>query len=150
MERLSDGTPIYVQWAEEWLAGGAMLANQDDALVVALIVEPSDFRDQSLGMIWSALLDAQTTMIHHVAAVLHERGQLDEVGGEPRLASLCTTSWAWLYSGLSALEAHAGIVKDWSNRRRLVREAGEVAAAILDGKPITRGVKVRGLARYSA
>ena len=148
--RLSDGSPLYLKFAEEWLVGGAMCAPQDHALIASLIVEPSDFRDASLGAIWSAICDAPTTMVPDVAHLLLERGLLDEVGGEPRLTELAFSTWAFMYAGLPSLEANAGVVKDWSNRRRLVRAAGETARAVLEGKPITRGVRVRGLKRLVA
>lgn len=133
---LSDGSPLYLKHAEEWLVGGAMCAPQDHALIISIDLSASDFRDASLGTIWSAICDARSSMVSDVAALLLERGQLDEVGGEPRLTELAFSTWAFMYAGMAALEANAGVVKDWSNRRRLIREASETAQAVYAGAPV--------------
>lgn len=147
MERLSDGSPVYLEWTEAWLVGGAMCARPDDVQIVSFAVEPQDFRDQSLGMIWSAVVEAPTPMLADVARILMQRGQLDEVGGEPRLAELATSFYGFMYSSLSCLEAHAEIVKDWSNRRKTIREAGETARAVYEGAPM-RHVPIYERAEY--
>lgn len=147
--RLEDNSPLYLKWAEEWLIGGAMCAPQDQAMLAPLVT-PADFRDDSLGIIWSALCDAPTTMVPDVADLLLARGLLEEIGGETRLTELAFTTWAFMYAGEPSLRANAGVVKNWSDRRRRIRVNGEENRDLLEGKPITRGVKVRGLKRYAA
>ena len=148
-EILADGSPLYLKWAEEYFIGGCLLASAADVAEVSLAVEPEDFRDDTLGKVWEAVRTGDNAL-SSVCATLHEWGQLDEVGAEPRLATLASSQGAMLYAGLPSLKAHAHVIKDWSNRRRLIQEASEVAQAVYAGAPVSRGVKVRGLKRVTA
>lgn len=148
-EILADGSPLYLKWAEEYFIGGCMLADAADVAEVSVAIEPADFRDRELGRVWEAIRTGDNTL-SSVCATLLEWGILDEVGAEPRLAALASSQGAMVYAGLPSLKAHAHVIKDWSNRRRLIKEASEVAQAVYAGAPVQRGVKVRGLKRYIA
>lgn len=129
-ERLTDGSPVWLPWVESWLVGAAFWATHDDVLVASIDVQPEDFRDETLGVIWHAALDLETVSVATVCALLMERGELDAIGGEERIVSLMTAPSAFLHSGPSSILAHSSLVKDWSNRRRAMREAqGQMQAA---------------------
>lgn len=128
-EVLSDGMPIFVKWSEEELIGSALCAANDNVLVAALIVSPEDFRDSSLRTIWRAIIDSEAALLPVVCNLLYERGELDEVGGEVRLADLCTRESAYLYSGRIGLEANADLIHRWAEKRRAVAQAAEAVKA---------------------
>lgn len=120
----ADGTPGYVIHTEQWLVGSALLAPAAYVRAACTGVVPEDFHDQSLGLIWSAVaylaLDGLDPSIPAVSALLDRWGRLDEADGEPRLTSLAGHPYALLYSGQAALEAHAGIVHEWGEKRALM------------------------------
>jgi replicative DNA helicase len=129
---LTDGAPLYLKMAEEYLVGGALLASR--AEVQAINLSPRDFRDTSLGAIWTAIKEVPSDPTWPlVAARLNERGWIDSVGGEPRLVDL-SGAVVLLYGGLPWLQAHASIVKDWSTRRAILKQASETAKAAYEGK----------------
>lgn len=135
--RLTDGSPLYLVEAEELIVGGALLANPDDVRAVAL--SPRDFRDTSLGAIWTAIREGiaedNDCSIPVVAWKLDGHGWLDSVGAEPRLTDLAGKA-LYMTAGVF-LEAHASIIKDWSNRRAAIKQASQVAKAAYEGKKTT-------------
>ena len=129
--RLTDGAPTYLVTAEEYVVGGAMWATAADVRRVDL--SPRDFRDPTLGAIWTAIRDVDDPTYPVVASRLLELGWLDKVGAEPRLVEL-SGAVLLCYGGLPWLQSHAHVVKDWSNRRALIKQASEVAKAAYEGK----------------
>lgn len=128
---LTDGAPYYLKAAEEYVVGGGMLASREEVQSVNL--SPREFRDTSLGAIWACIRESDEPTLPLVAACLHSRGWLDEVGGEPRLVEL-SGSVSLLYGGLPWMQAHASIIKDWANRRAAIKSASDAAKAAYDGR----------------
>jgi replicative DNA helicase len=147
--RLSDGMPLWDQWAEETLVGAAMQADYLDVLVASLAAPPEDFRDRSLGTIWQAVIDC-CAVLSLVCDTLNERGELDEVGGPERLQRLVGRESAFLYAGRAALEANAEIVHRWAEKRRVIAAAQEMAQSAYSGRvPEVAGVRIPGLRRLT-
>lgn len=148
-EVLSDGMPTYLQWTEEWFIGACLIAAEADVMTLATTIEPSDFRDRSLGQVWEAIRTGGTSL-PEVCRTLQEWGELDDVGSEMRLAHLAASEGAMVYSGLPSLKAHAGIIKDWSNRRKVIKEASETAQSVYAGAPVRHGVSVGARSLFKA
>ena len=132
--RLTDGSPVHLVTSEEYIVGGAMWATAADVRCIDL--SPRDFRDPSLGAIWTAIRDVDEPTYPVVASRLLELGWLDKVGAEPRLVEL-SGAVLLLYGGLPWMQAHASIIKDWSNRRAAIKQASQVAKAAYEGKKTT-------------
>ena len=129
--RSADGMPDFLKWAESLTVGGAMLSPRANAAACGL--DPADFHDRSLGTIWQAILDAPEPSVVRVAALLLERGELDEIGGEPRLVAL-VSGQTFVYAGLPTMLAHAGVVREWAGKRRRLAELGEEAQRVMSGR----------------
>lgn len=162
---LSDGAPVWLPWAEAWLVGAAFWAAPDDIQIASIDVQPEDFRDETLGLIWRACLDLDVVSIATVCAYLLERCEqcrgmcefsdrgfslkhgnlLDYIGGEPRIVELATAPSAFMYAGPVSMLAHAEVVKDWSERRTGVMQAQEDAQAAYEGRGQLRVVRPDGL-----
>ena len=118
-----DGCPVYVTWAEDELVGAGFWATADDLFSVAPFADPEDFRDPTLGTIWRALLDCGEPSAPVVCELLLERGELDRVGGEVRIATLAFAPQAAARHSPAALEALACLVRRWADRRRILLTA---------------------------
>jgi replicative DNA helicase len=137
MTILADGMPEYVLMAEELLVGGVLVTGERQ-FVTSLGVQPTDFRDQTLGVIWKAISNAvdagHEPLIPAVAYQLDKLGWLDKVGAEPRLVELSGKTFDNLLACTPCgVQGNAEIVRDWSARRRAIREASEVAQAAYEG-----------------
>jgi replicative DNA helicase len=143
MGRLADGMPAYLRWAEEYLVGASMWADPDHIQLAAVFVNPEDFRDRSLGLIWAAVIDCLVPSVPNVMWLLDQRGQLDEAGGEDGIARLASSQGALMYCGLDAMEAHAQVVHEWADRRRAIHEAQETARAAYSGKVVSSPLYAR-------
>ena len=144
VEILTDGSPHYLIAAEEEFIGAAINNASDDVLVASVIVQPEDFRDRSLGLIWRAIVDSEAATFPVVCALLDGRGELDGVGGEPRLMDLVTRQSAYLYAGHAALEANAKLIHCYAEKRRNLAIAVEAVKAI-HAAPADGGVRIAGL-----
>jgi hypothetical protein len=132
---LTDGSPIWLPQVENWFIGGAMLAESPDVVSVAGTVAPEDFRDETLGTIWSVMPYLENTGFAFVAQALGDR--IDEVGGEPRLVELAFAQGAYLYRAPVFLEAHAMLVRREGEKRRRLRALSEEAQAVYAGTNVT-------------
>lgn len=137
-----DGTPQYVIWAEQWLIGGALQAPRASLPTV----DPDDFHDASLAIIWQAIhaSDGEPSL-SVVATHLAKIGALDDVGAEPRLANLLTSPHAMTYSGKAAMAAHAGIITEWGEKRRAMALVRGHLESMLSGR-----VVIDASARFTA
>lgn len=130
---LSDGMPQYVKMAEEMAVGGSLLGlTASDVLEVEL--HPRDFRDAQLGLVWWAIqnvaADGMQPTIPNVAHHLREGGYLDKMGGEPFLVEL--TADAYIYGNRPCAQAHAAIIREWAQKRILLRQASETARRVYE------------------
>lgn len=136
--RLADGSPLYVKMAEEWLVGAALLAEASEVSEVTRYVSPKDFRDQTLGVIWNAVVMAAESgepSIPRVADVLLQQEWLDRIGSEPRLVDLTGEAQQYLAAlTLGGMVAHAKIIREWSQKRGVIRQALRTANDALNGK----------------
>lgn len=144
--RLSDGMPSYVQMAEEYLVGGAMLGLTASE-VLKVEVDPRDFREVTLGVVWKAITNlAERGLPPTVPQVSNELlriGWLDRVGAETFLVGL-TGGLSYLYGNVPACTAHAAIVREWASKRSVIKQASETAKRAYEGKvvPIRGGVSL--------
>jgi len=99
---------------------GAILIDQEAIYRVQSIVQPEDFHLPQHRAIYQAILDLDGTPADFLAVMdqLDRNGQLDAVGGAAYLTKLMTHTPTSLHA-----EHYAGIVADYSIRRRLI-EAG--------------------------
>lgn len=67
------------------------------------------------------------------------------VGAEPWLVDVCGKYWTAV-----GTETHARIIRDLYERRTQFQKAQDMAREAFSGPAVMRGVKVRGLKRYSA
>ena len=140
---LPDGSPTWLPQVERWLVGGAMLAEQPDVQTAAAVCTPADFRDESLGLIWSVMPYLEVPGLAFVAQALGDR--IDDAGGEPRLVDLAFAQGAYMYRSAVCLEAHAGLVHDWGERRRAPQRLSEQARAVHEGRlPASRIITSHG------
>ena len=141
-----DGTPQYVIWAEQWLVGGALLAPAKDIPVSG--VEPDEFHDSTLATIWAAVIELAAAgtdpTVILVARLLEQWGDLDRIGSEERLADICTSEQAMVYSGAATMSAHAALVQEQGKRRKRISELSEEVRAISEGKVIPSAHRFRG------
>lgn len=135
---LPDGTPHYALWAEDWLIGGVLLAGRPEH-VLGLPVECRDFRDQTCGVIWKAVLTASehgAPTIPAVAAELDRMGWLDRIGAEPRLMELTGDAQAYLMAATDVgMTIHAEVVREWGEKRRAIQSLSLQAKAVYEGRP---------------
>ena len=141
MGRLTDGSPLYVTMAEEWLVGAAFSADAEDIHEVSRFVSPKDFRDHTLGVIWNAVTKVNgDPTIPRVAEYLLSDKWLDRVGAEPRLVELSAAVSPWLAAQTrGGMVAHAKIVREWAQKRSVVSQAIKTANDALSGKRTFRG-----------
>ena len=143
--------------AEEAVVAAILL---DDREVVAegvtSMLTPEVFVDGPCRAAYRAYLSlreqGKDTTIITVIREWIERGWVDAVdretgniGAEPWLADVCGKYWTAV-----GTETHARIIRDLYERRTTLQKAQTMAREAFDGPVVDRGVKVRGLKRYSA
>ena len=108
---------------------GALLINPEELSQIDLM--PSDFYDKNNGAIYSAMiaLDLQGVSVDVISVMnaLQSMNKLDEVGGFDYLAGLAND----VPSSLNA-QTYADIVKDKSNRRKIIIKSQTLAQAAFD------------------
>jgi hypothetical protein len=99
---------------------------------VAAELQPGDFYRHSHALIFEAattlVADGRPCDAILVAAELEQRGQLDEIGGKVRVHEL-----AALVPAVSNASHYARRVRETAVRRALIREAGQISEAALNG-----------------
>jgi replicative DNA helicase len=143
--------------AEEAVVAAILL---DDREVVAegvtSLLTPEMFVDGPCRAAYRAYLSLreqkQETTIITVIREWTVRGWIDavdretgNVGAEPWLADVVGKHWT-----AYGTETHARIIRDLWERRTQFQQAQEMARKAFEGPVVERGVKVRGLKRYSA
>ena len=112
---------------------GAILINPGCMVDVAEAVEPGDFHDEPRSWVYEAMLSLwhEGTRIDFVTLCrrLEERGKLQQVGGQARLAQLINET----PTGLGARD-YASIVRRLATLRRLLSAAGLIARLAYDSK----------------
>ena len=107
---------------------GALLINPEELSQIDLM--PSDFYEKNNGAIYSAMiaLDLQGVSVDVISVMnaLQSMNKLDEVGGFDYLAGLAND----VPSSLNA-QTYADIVKDKSNRRKIIIKSQTLAQAAL-------------------
>jgi len=126
--------PEYVQQAEAWLVGGALLAPW---AAIPTGCRSADFRDGGLGSIWGVISDLARTRLDPSVVAVAARLALSprvwaDIGAEPRLAALAGDPLAFVYAGPPSLAAHAGVVAEWGARRRAYAAAQLAGRDALD------------------
>jgi replicative DNA helicase len=116
--------------AERAILGGVLLS--PDALTdVEPLVAPEDFHVEANGFVFGAMLACRERGAAidpvTVAAELRSRGQLEQVGGEARVAALMHG-----VSTAAGVESYARIVADHAVARRVGEAARDVAAKAAD------------------
>jgi replicative DNA helicase len=105
---------------------GAMLLSPTAIGIATEILNPSDFYRESHGTIYNAALQlwskGEPVDAITLADELDTRGELERVGGAPRIAEL-----AALVPAASNVEHYARIVREMATLRGLVRVGGEIA-----------------------
>lgn len=122
---------LYNQEAEESILGAALI---NPSIVRYLDIEPSHFYVQRHQWIWEAIqsLDGRADIdIVTLGEELDKHGNLGNAGGMPYLMGLTTS----VVSSLGA-ESHARIVKDYAQRRTILRVASDLAKAAYDAKTL--------------
>ena len=122
---------LYSQDAEESVLGAALI-NPD--CVRYLDIEAKEFYIQKHQMIWSAItaMDGNANIdIVTLTEELNKRGQLGAVGGAAALAGFIN----FVPSSIGA-ESYVKIIKDYSQRRTMLRVASELAKAAYDSKTL--------------
>ena len=131
---LPDGSPTWLASVERYLVGGAMRALSPEHVVnAATVCISEDFRDATLGMIWDVLPGLDCPCWVHVAEALLANGDIDRVGGEPRLVELAGSEMAFLYSARVCLEAHAELVHRYAEQRRALQRLQVEAERVFSG-----------------
>lgn len=125
------GLPPHDIGSEEAVLSALLLT--DEALaVVRPLLEPRDFFRERDSWVYSACLSVadrgEPITIVTVARQLVEMALLDEAGGESFLVELGNN-----YVAVVGVEAHARLVAELANRRRLIERAAEVVRAAHTG-----------------
>ena len=120
--------------AEQSVLGSVLLDN--DSLKKAMeILTEEDFYRTAHSKIFRAMVDLSEhkTAITNLTltAELEARGQLAEIGGRAYLAELLTD-----ISSAAGVEAHARIIRDCAERRRMIYEAEALIAGLYEGRPL--------------
>lgn len=120
-------TPLHSQEAEEYLIA-SVLADSAIFPDLAQTITANDFYIHRHRWLWESFerLDANRTAIDNVSVAddLHRVNKLDEIGGAAYLTSLVMN-----FVTSANAEAHALIVKDYSQRRQAIKLANEIANA---------------------
>src|SRR5690606_34434440 len=107
--------------------------------VLKVDVAPRDFRDVMLGVVWKAIQNlAERGLSPTIPAVGRELmaiGWLDKVGAETFLVEL-TGGLTYLYGNVPGCTAHAAIVREWAQKRGVIKAAAETAKRAYEGKVV--------------
>lgn len=131
---MPDGSPIWLPQVERWLVGGAMLSKPEDVQTAAATCTSDDFLDRALAPLWDVLPYLECPCWLHASEALND-SDLDALGGEPGLVELAYTHNSYLYANKVGLEAHAGMVHEWGEKRRKLQALSQEAAAVYEGRP---------------
>ncbi len=120
-----DRLPPHSLDAEEAVLG-SLLIDPDSIFEISSFLKAASFYRAQYRMVYEAILTLSDKRdpidLVTVAEVLRQRGQLDEVGGEPVLIDLLNA----VPTSVN-VESYARTVEQLSVRRRLIRAAGQIA-----------------------
>lgn len=120
-----DATPPHSPHAEESLIGAAII---NPATLEEVDVQADDFYIHRNRMVWQALRDLSEKHIRAdfvtLGELLDSRGQLEEIGGQARLAAMIADT----PSSMGA-DDYARIVKDKAMRRRVIQAGTDLVKA---------------------
>jgi replicative DNA helicase len=128
--------PEYLLWAEQQIAGGAMLVSREAVVEVGRVITGAQFYYHSCGQVFQAavaLASAGTEpTVPAVAYLMDAEGTLDDVGGAPALVDMTWTAMDFATRG--CMLANAGVVAEWAARRAVVAEAQESVREAFTGR----------------
>lgn len=127
-----DEKVLYNQIAEESLIGAALINPKQ---VRYLDLEANEFYVQRNAWLWQAILDLEVRGynmdIVTLSEELNKRNQLEPIGGVPYLAKLVSNTTTSL-----AMDNHAVIIREYAQRRNMLRVAQALAKAAYDSKDL--------------